>query len=429
MGSLTEHELRRSVVNEMHLRKWPPLNAPCQIFQILRTHDADQETMAQTVIDALPSDAKASHSQPRHVTGSFSGGASFTWEQHSEASTTSLFLADGAAIGSGTVPSEPSEASELAWAKQLPGKVIRATRLIVTKSVEEAEALLPLLGLDRQELVSCYVGATPHHAGARIWSDFRIGPDGFGMAIVAANDLGAADLSRAVQRFQELGNYRNLALLGLPVAQSGWRELDAVEKEINRLTGQIANASVRDDDLLDAITKISIRLISDASAHDFRLDATQAYAQIVEDRLADLNIGPCEGYQSLADFTQRRFLPAVRTCSAHQRRMQQLALRAEQFVALFRTRIETRIENQNAQLLASMERATVRQLRLQQLVEGLSVVALSYYALGLLVHILEGVEVVVPQLHSSVVAAGMTPVLVAVIWWTMRRMKAKHLQD
>src|SRR3546814_12303055 len=42
------------------------------------------------------------------------------------------------------------------------------------------------------------------------------------------------------------------------------------------------------------------------------------------------------------------------------------------------------MQAQNVELLRSMDANAARQLRLQHLVEGLSVVAVSYYALGLL---------------------------------------------
>ena len=68
--------------------------------------------------------------------------------------------------------------------------------------------------METTDMVSCHSGS-----GARLWSDFRIGDDGYGRLVVAAWGMKAADISRVVQRIQELGNYRNLALLGLPVAQ------------------------------------------------------------------------------------------------------------------------------------------------------------------------------------------------------------------
>ena len=47
------------------------------------------------------------------------------------------------------------------------------------------------------------------------------------------------------------------------------------------------------------------------------MSATSAYAQIVSERLEGLNPQRVPGYQSLIDFTERRLLPAVRTCKTY----------------------------------------------------------------------------------------------------------------
>jgi uncharacterized membrane-anchored protein len=270
-----------------------------------------------------------------------------------------------------------------------------------------------------------------HDAGdavrARIWSDFRLREDGFGLVLVAACGMAPAPLSRTVQRLQELGNYRNLALLGLPVAREGWRALDRIEGALAEVNRRVALPEVTDDDLLEDLTRLSMQLVREGSAADYRMSATQAYATIVEERLAELHIRAVPGRLSLVDFTQRRFLPAVRTCAAHRRRAEQLAQRTAQVLSLLRARIETRIENQNGRLLASMERSASRQLRLQQLVEGLSVVAVSYYALGLVAKMLEGLEELVPAIHAHVATAVLALPVLAAVWFAIHRMKRRIL--
>jgi len=110
----------------------------------------------------------------------------------------------------------------------------------------------------------------------------------------------------------------------------------------------------RDDDLLLALSRQTEQLVSIAAETDFRMSATAAYAVIVAERLEELQVQPISGFQSLADFTSRRFNPAVRTCAALTQRLALLNGRASQFTNLLRTRIETHIENQNGRLLASI---------------------------------------------------------------------------
>lgn len=420
-----EHELRRTVVKEMHLRCWPSIAPPSYIIQLLRVGDPADPSLDQAL--TLPRNAVCDQTHDRHLSGVFAGNVSFTCETHSEATTTTLFASVDASEISARLDQLPQLQDALVWACAMPGKVIRATRILICEDEPQAEALISQTSFNQHELVSCHIGTTATNTGARIWSDFHIRDDGFGMVVIAANDLLPSELARVTQRLQELGNYRNLALLGLPIAREGWIVLDAIERDLSRLANDILDAETDDDRLLDEITSISVRLTKRASDSDFRMDATQAYGAIVNDRLADLNPRSCGGYLSLADFTQRRLLPALRTCDAHKRRAAQLDARAQQFAALLRTRIDMRIERQNAMVLESMERNSARQLRLQQLVEGLSVVALSYYTISLLAHVLEGAEHVF-GIDPGMAIALATPLVVALVWLTMRQAKARlHL--
>lgn len=401
-----EHEWRRQIVSEMHLRRWPVLRAPMQVVQMVRLVGDAERDAEWAAWGAMPDGGEVRRAYRRHVSGTLAGGLAFTWERHSEASTQTLFA-----------PADAGDALDQAigWMESLPGATVRATRLLIVADEAAAEAALPAMGFAGEDLVSCHV------AGAmRIWSDFRIAPDGYGRMLVAAGGLEGGDLTRAVQRLQELGNYRNLALLGLPVARAAWPRLDEAEADLHQLGEALTRSDVRDDDLMARLSTLSLAIAAVASSTDYRMSATAAYALLVDERLADLAPHPIPGFLSLAEFTQRRFLPAVRTCAAFSRRETQVAARAGQFTALLRARIETRIENQNGALLASLERSAARQLRLQHLVEGLSVVGISYYATALIGHMLEGGESLV-HFDARLAVGVLTPLVVLATWLTLRR--------
>ena len=176
---------------------------------------------------------------------------------------------------------------------------------------------------------------------------------------------------------------------------------------------------------MDILSKLSLELAAIETSISFRMDATRAYAQLVKDRLVQVDLRPIPGYASLADFTQRRFFPAMNTCKATTARVRQLALRAAQLASLLRARIETRIENQNAQLLHSMDQSTRMQVRLQQLVEGFSVVALSYYLIGLVGYLLGGLPLDRYGLEKNWVLAALVIPVVAGIWIGMRMLRKR----
>lgn len=213
--TLREHPLRRQIVSEMHLRRWPPLTAPGVIVQMLRLVSAEDRRTERTALDDLPPGSECQRSDNlRHASGRFGESVHFVWEQHSEASTMTLFRlgADAITLETGA---DASLAAALEWAADMPGEVVRATRILVLPDEAAAEQMRPQLGFTASDLVTCHIGAAGDRGGARLWSDFRIGPDGFGRLLLAANGMTDGDLSRLVQRLQELGNYRNLALLGL----------------------------------------------------------------------------------------------------------------------------------------------------------------------------------------------------------------------
>jgi uncharacterized membrane-anchored protein len=173
---------------------------------------------------------------------------------------------------------------------------------------------------------------------------------------------------------------------------------------------------VRDDVLLGRLIQLSADILSIDSGCAYRMSATAAYGRIVASRLAELDVVPIAGHRSLADFTERRLWPAVRTCAALTDRLALLNGRAAQFTALLRTRIETHIENQNGRLLASMDRSARMQLQLQQLVEGLSTVAVSYYALGLLSYPLKAVEKHWPRLSATLLLGLAMPFVALLVF-------------
>ena len=77
---------------------------------------------------------------------------------------------------------------------------------------------------------------------------------------------------------------------------------------------------------------------------------------------------------------------------------------------------------QNQKLLESMDRRADLQLRLQHTVEGLSVVAISYYAVSLASYaLLPFAEAL--HLPKSALTAGLVPLVILAVWFMLRRIK------
>jgi uncharacterized membrane-anchored protein len=92
-------------------------------------------------------------------------------------------------------------------------------------------------------------------------------------------------------------------------------------------------------------------------------------------------------------------------------------------------RIDSRIKAQNLGLMRSMERSTQLQLRLQTLVEGLSVIAAAYYLVGLIGYISKGVSAFPSGSKSEIFVGAVTLPVVLLIYAFVRHLRHKVLKE
>lgn len=415
--ALNNHPLRSRVVSEMHMRRMPALTAPAQMVQVIRLFGPEGLAIERAHAAAMPGVPRV-EAQPgaRHIAGTAPGGIDFVWELHSEASTSTVIFPRRTA---GEVFAElPGDRAAMDWLTGAPGGVLRAVRVGIVATEVEAEEVAAAVGFGEADLVSCHVGKT------RIWSDFLLHGDGFGRLLVAANGVRPMDLARLVQKVQELGNYRNMALLGLPMAQEKAREVAEAEAALVEIAERMARGE-GDRALLDELSALASSVTSITAATAYRMSATAAYTSIATDRLEQLPETPIEGFITLEEFTERRLLPAARTCASFVNRLESLSVRIERATSLLRTRVEMSVEEQNVALLKSMNRTSERQVRLQKLVEGLSVMAVSYYAVGLLLYFLKGVAPPLGGKAELWVGVAVVPVFLLV--WAYMRTKVRSI--
>jgi uncharacterized membrane-anchored protein len=415
-----EHPLRRALIEEMHLRRFPNFSAPARLLQlVIVTHEHEPEAV-RAHADALCRRLGAAEPARGKHFAVQGHGFELVWEQHSEFCTYTLIepgrasqLFDGALVA--RLPAD--------WLAAQPGKLLRAVQieLLASSDPEPGETELARL-FDPEELVSCELAG----GQARMWSSFRVHEDGLGRMLIRDQGLvGGGETARLVQRLKELGNYRNMALLGLSRAQALTPELGELERQMTQLTRLIASGASPDAELLQQLSALSADLARIQAESSYRMNATRAYAQLVADRLASLEVRRVRGFPTLTDFTDRRLTPAVRTCESFVRRTRDLLERASWVSALLRTRIETTLENQNRDLLASMNRRALAQLRLQQAVEGLSVIAISYYAVGLTAYASKAATHYFPRIDATVLTGALMPFIVLGTWYVVHRMRRR----
>jgi uncharacterized membrane-anchored protein len=65
---------------------------------------------------------------------------------------------------------------------------------------------------------------------------------------------------------------------------------------------------------------------------------------------------------------------------------------------------------------------------LQETVEGLSVAAISYYVIGIVDKLLTGAAIYLPGLDAKLVGLVLIPLIVAVVWYAVRRLRKRALR-
>ena len=97
---------------------------------------------------------------------------------------------------------------------------------------------------------------------------------------------------------------------------------------------------------------------------------------------------------------------------------------------LLRTRVDVALEAQNRDLLESMNRRARLQLRLQQTVEGLSVVAISYYLLGLLGYLVKGLaHTPIGKFDVDIVLMALFVPVIGLVWWAVYFARKKVMKS
>src|SRR5690606_27082282 len=132
------------------------------------------------------------------------------------------------------------------------------------------------------------------------------------------------------------------------------------------------------------------------------------------------------GHETWTGFLQRRLAPAMRTCRSVEERQASLSRKLTRATTLLRSWVDVAVQEQNRDLLASMNERARLQLRLQQTVEGLSVAAVSYYVVGLVGYLARGTSIFGRTLPTETVTAVAVPVVVFAVWLAVRRIRRSH---
>lgn len=342
------------------------------------------------------------------------------WESHTEF-VTYMAMTPGLPIR----PFDPSAAAIFSqeWQENAPGKRVAAVLVQIDTLPDDPQDALDRIGnwFSRDGLTAVWV----LDEMAVIAGDFRIDADGWmRFAVFVRPEVGEGRTGRIVHRLVELETYRAMSMLGLGRARHLSSRLNELEPRLSAIVDGMTDDMRSAEDVLHDLLAVSAELETQAVQHSFRFGATAAYEAIVMDRISALRETRLAGRQMLTEFMRRRYRPAMRTVKSAEDRMNNMIERANRAGELLRTRVDVERSAQNQLLLERMDRRADLQLRLQRTVEGLSVVAISYYAVGLLSYALYPVAQQV-GVEKPYLTAALTPIAVLAVWWGMWRVKRR----
>ncbi|UWR23657.1 DUF3422 family protein [Sulfitobacter sp. S190] len=427
MAPIADHPLRYALTGELHARPFPNVSAPQVVAYVAikqagdaaardrdRSEDVAHLTRLLKHYGAPLPDADATH-----YYGAM-GKYWLKWEQHTEFVTYTAFSEDLSAR-----PFDPAEFDVFPdhWLDSTPGQRLTSALLRLMPSPENPDQTKATL---REWFVPESLAAAEVLDGAAVVAtDFRIDPGGhMRFAVFVPGDTGVRRVGRIIQRLLEIETYKTMSMLGFALTREISPKVGEMDRQLSDLMGKMSAQELRAETTLDSLLDVSVELEATVAKTSFRFAGTAAYKAIVYQRIEALREARFEGIQGFGEFMMRRYEPAMRTVVSMETRLQRMAARALRASDLLRTRVDVERSAQNQAILESMDKRADLQLRLQHTVEGLSVVAISYYAVSLAGYLLYPLTEVT-GLSKGLLTAIVTLPVVLLVWAAVRRVRRK----
>lgn len=430
MTLIADHAQRYQLANELHARPFPFHSAPGMVaFLALKEPEnaaqRDRSGDRKNLIELLDRfGAPHPKEDATHYFGDL-GRFKLKWEAHTEFVTYTIFLNN---LSEKPFDGICFDAFPKDWLESLSSLRITSVNLrLETMSDQENSSEIISKKLANWFVPESLAVSKVLDGSAVVASDFRIDEVGHQRFVLFVDPLtDERRVGRIIQRLCEIEMYKSMSMLGFARVRSMARQMGNIDTELSHIMSDMNDGKVAAEVTLDNLLKVSTELETLSAAASFRLGATEAYEAIVHQRIGVLREERFKGRQTFSEFMMRRYDPAMRTVKSSRVRLGNLADRAIRAGDLLRTRVDVERSAQNQALLTSMDKRADLQLRLQKTVEGLSVVAISYYAVSLVSYLLY------PLAENYSVTEGfltsiITLPVVGLVYLMIRRIRSKML--
>jgi uncharacterized membrane-anchored protein len=416
---MSEHEARPAILAELHARPLLPIEPPRRFYHFAFLTDDEEARADRLAIAALAQKAGVSAPSEDAKFHCFTlGDWELRWEQHTEFTTYTWSASKGAAepfahpdpLGDGEIAFRP------------PGRLVVAAHLALAAGGPPVESLAALFNPESL----CVIRAS--NSAAHVITDFAADAYRFTRLLIRLNRGDALRAGRAVQRFLDIETYRSMALLGLPEARRAGPQLARMEREISEINQALSQTerARTSPHLLSRLTDLLASSEALATRKAFRFGASRAYHAIVRDRLELIREEKEGYYTTISGFFSARLDPAIETCNAVETRLARLSNQVERAIDLMRTGITFELEQQNRDLLEDMNRRARLQMRLQGIVQGISIAAMAWYLSGLTTYLARGLKDAgwLPAgMTAEMLVAAAVPFTILASWAFMARVR------
>ena len=425
--NLLQHPLRLELHDEVHSRPSDTVTTPAAVLRLVLWLEPQQKLENKAHLLRLLKafqledyDFKGNHFKANL------GQLTLRWEMHTEFVTYTFFKSNyQQEIGQDFV-FDYIEQNAPNWLSEMRGSLLSAVYVWVQEGSTAPEDTLKT-ALDLQLFhPEAIMGSSLAEGTAHVYSDFLIDKNGFSHFYIPTFGITQRRLGRTIQRLLEIETYRMTASVALPAAKNAMGLLNAYEDELADLAKAITEAKKEDETLLlDRLTLLAAKVESLYAQTHSRLSAAAAYFDLLDRRIIDVREQRLKGLQTLREFMDRRLNPARGTCAGALRRQEALSARVSRVSDMLRTRVQIEQQESNQAIWTSMDKRQNLQLQLQATVEGLSVAAISYYMVGLVSYVAKGASKVGWPFSADGTAATVLPLIVLLVWWSLRKLHQK----
>lgn len=113
----------------------------------------------------------------------------------------------------------------------------------------------------------------------------------------------------------------------------------------------------------------------------------------------------------------------MRYCAATEQRLEHLAKSVANLSDLLQARVQVEVEEQNSEILKSLNTRADAQIKIQRAVEGLSIIAITYYLLSLLKLLYSVIHLLDAGITPQQATLAMAPLAITVLALVLIRIK------